>query len=101
MSQPGCTATTSARTLGTLRPPARTCTSALTSLFAALSSPRGRWYLNERPSTLTPLAASAELIVSPAKPWQRRPSKLKSTVRVRSMSSPASCGTRLMCARPV
>jgi hypothetical protein len=31
-----------------------------------VSTPRGRWYLNERDSTLTPLAASALAMVSPA-----------------------------------
>ena len=33
--------------------------------------PRGRWYLKLRPSVISPAAASAEVIVSPANPVKR------------------------------
>ena len=45
-----------------------TVTSALGSSTPAVSRPRGRWYLNERPNSVTPLASSAEASVSPAWP---------------------------------
>ena len=45
-----------------------TVTRALGSSDPAAMTPRGRWYLNERPNTRTPFASKAEASVSPAKP---------------------------------
>ena len=46
----------------------RTVTSAFGSSAPAVTMPRGRWYLNERPTRCTPFASSAEASVSPARP---------------------------------
>ena len=58
-----------ARVFGSKRPgPRRVPISALGSSEPAETTPRGRWYLNERPIRWTPLASSAEARVSPARP---------------------------------
>jgi hypothetical protein len=60
---------TVARTLGVRRAPSRWMpTSAFGSSAPAERKPRGRWYLNERPTRCTPLAISAEASVSPSRP---------------------------------
>ena len=50
--------------------------------------PRGRWYLKLRPSIRTPLAQSALLMQSPAKPAYDLPSNVKLTCLPRSIHSP-------------
>ena len=71
-----------------------------TSEFAhwphAHSSPRGRWYLNERLNVRRPEANSAEAIVSPSKPAIALPSNVNVIGAPRSIRSPgwgsgASC----------
>ena len=58
-----------ARVFGSKRPgPRRVPMSAFGSSEPAETTPRGRWYLNERPIRWTPLASSAEARVSPARP---------------------------------
>src|SRR5262245_6593867 len=50
--------------------------------------PRGRWYLNERPTSFTPLATSAEARVSPENPTMDLPSKVKLSGWERSIRPP-------------
>jgi hypothetical protein len=59
---PSVAGSAQARTPG--RPPI--CTSELAHWPQAHSSPRGRWYLNERLNVRRPEAYSAEAMVSPA-----------------------------------
>ena len=59
------------------------------------SSPRRRWYLNERENTRRPFAKSADPIVSPRKPSTGYSPSLKLTGSLRSISSPG-CGGSLM-----
>ena len=58
------------------------------------NSPRGRWYLNERPVIPTPEAASAEPTVSPSNAPTRRPSKWNAIGRSRRIASPVRSGSR-------
>ena len=44
------------------------CSITLMSWLASVSTPRGRWYLKERPSVYRPDAHKAALMLSPAKP---------------------------------
>ena len=86
-----------ARVFGSRRAPARSSTSAFGSSGPAERMPRGRWYLKERPTSLTPLATSAEASVSPGWPASLRPSKVKDKTRARSIRPPlarrAVCGS--------
>ena len=67
--RPSYSSTCVARRFGAVRALSRaTVTSAFGSSEPADRMPRGRWYLNERPTRCTPLASSAEASVSPAKP---------------------------------
>ena len=65
-SSPSNSSTCVARKLGSVRGPAPSWTMAFGSSDPALMMPRGRWYLKLRPTSLTPLASSAEASVSPA-----------------------------------
>ena len=65
--RPSKTSSTVARVFGSKRPlPRSVPTSAFGSSEPAERMPRGRWYLNERPTRWTPLASSAEARVSPS-----------------------------------
>ena len=57
-----------ARTFGVWLAAPITSIIAFGSSDPAVSTPRGRWYLKLRPTTLTPLAKSAEATVSPLNP---------------------------------
>ena len=87
---PGLTGSVQARTPG--QP--STSTRQLGHCPAQQSSPRGRWYLKLRESTLRPDACSAEPIVSPSKASTVLPSKLNSIVLARLMRSPGLGGRR-------
>ena len=52
-------------------------------------SPRGRWYLNDRPTNRTPLASKAEASVSPGCPVSHRWFHWNLRVRLRSIWPPA------------
>jgi hypothetical protein len=57
-----------ARKFGVVMPPRVTSTIAFGSSVHAPQIPRGRWYLKLRPTILTPLAMSAEAMLSPMTP---------------------------------
>ena len=67
-SSPSYSSATVARVLASRRAPLRSSTSAFGSSDPAVRTPRGRWYLKDRPTSLTPAPSSAEANVSPLKP---------------------------------
>jgi hypothetical protein len=67
-TMPSNTSCTVARTLGVWLVAPTISTSAFGSSDPAVRIPRGRWYLKLRPTSLTPLANSAEASVSPLNP---------------------------------
>ena len=90
---PAASGVTSPRTLGTILTQS-TWNRLLASWFANEKMPRGRWYLKLRPSVISPAAASALEIVSPAKPLNARPSNSNASSRDRSIHSPGTGGRR-------
>ena len=91
-SRPSVAGSAHARTPG--RPPI--CTSEFAHWPQPHSSPRGRWYLNERLNVRRPFAYSAEAIVSPSNPGIVLPSNVKAMARERSIRSPGWTGRRVM-----
>ena len=54
----------------------------------------GRWYFVERPRMCSPLAKSAEAMVSPSKPWSFLPFQVNEIADERSITSPNGAGSR-------
>jgi hypothetical protein len=88
---PSRTGSTQTRTFGT----SSTCIMQFGHAPEQQSSPRGRWYLNEREKTRRPAANKADPIVSPSNASTGFPSYEKVTGRSRSIRSCGCGGSRI------